>query len=54
MMDFMCYFRYWNETARQMCPDADESEGITLESLGNYFFKLTEYKCECLDVCQSL
>ncbi|XP_013164224.1 PREDICTED: glutamate receptor ionotropic, kainate 5 [Papilio xuthus] len=29
--------KYWNETARQMCPDADESEGITLESLGGVF-----------------
>ncbi|CAH2217533.1 jg25619 [Pararge aegeria aegeria] len=28
---------YWNETARQACPDADESEGITLESLGGVF-----------------
>ncbi|KAG6459952.1 ionotropic receptor 25a isoform X2 [Manduca sexta] len=29
--------KYWNETARQACPDADESEGITLESLGGVF-----------------
>ncbi|XP_063632316.1 ionotropic receptor 25a [Cydia splendana] len=29
--------KYWNETARQQCPDADESEGITLESLGGVF-----------------
>ncbi|XP_041988810.1 ionotropic receptor 25a [Aricia agestis] len=29
--------KYWNETARQSCPDADESEGITLESLGGVF-----------------
>nr|ARO70285.1 antennal ionotropic receptor 8a [Dendrolimus punctatus] len=29
--------KYWNETARQGCPDADESEGITLESLGGVF-----------------
>nr|AXY83439.1 putative ionotropic receptor 9 [Conopomorpha sinensis] len=29
--------KYWNETARQLCPDADESEGITLESLGGVF-----------------
>ncbi|CAF4939724.1 unnamed protein product [Pieris macdunnoughi] len=29
--------KYWNETARQTCPDADESEGITLESLGGVF-----------------
>nr|AMM70666.1 ionotropic receptor 8a [Heliconius melpomene rosina] len=29
--------KYWNESARQACPDADESEGITLESLGGVF-----------------
>nr|QEI46862.1 ionotropic receptor 8a [Galleria mellonella] len=29
--------KYWNDTARQACPDADESEGITLESLGGVF-----------------
>ncbi|KAL4714293.1 hypothetical protein ACJJTC_009645 [Scirpophaga incertulas] len=29
--------KYWNESARQLCPDADESEGITLESLGGVF-----------------
>ncbi|XP_045489738.1 ionotropic receptor 25a [Pieris rapae] len=29
--------KYWNETARHTCPDADESEGITLESLGGVF-----------------
>ncbi|KOB74356.1 Ionotropic receptor [Operophtera brumata] len=29
--------KYWNESARQSCPDADESEGITLESLGGVF-----------------
>ncbi|XP_037966542.2 ionotropic receptor 25a [Plutella xylostella] len=29
--------KYWNETAKQACPDADESEGITLESLGGVF-----------------
>ncbi|XP_072943228.1 uncharacterized protein Ir8a [Epargyreus clarus] len=29
--------KYWNETARMSCPDADESEGITLESLGGVF-----------------
>nr|AXF48858.1 ionotropic receptor IR27 [Lobesia botrana] len=29
--------KYWNETVRQQCPDADESEGITLESLGGVF-----------------
>ncbi|XP_068626070.1 ionotropic receptor 25a [Battus philenor] len=29
--------KYWNETARLSCPDADESEGITLESLGGVF-----------------
>ncbi|CAK1554505.1 unnamed protein product [Leptosia nina] len=29
--------KYWNETIRQSCPDADESEGITLESLGGVF-----------------
>ncbi|XP_034837962.1 glutamate receptor ionotropic, kainate 2 [Maniola hyperantus] len=29
--------KYWNETARQACPDSDESEGITLESLGGVF-----------------
>ncbi|GBP68827.1 Ionotropic receptor 25a [Eumeta japonica] len=31
------YYRYWNESARQACPDAEESEGITLESLGGVF-----------------
>ncbi|KAM3955104.1 LOW QUALITY PROTEIN: ionotropic receptor 8a [Aphomia sociella] len=29
--------KYWNDSARQACPDADESEGITLESLGGVF-----------------
>ncbi|XP_032526298.2 ionotropic receptor 25a [Danaus plexippus] len=29
--------KYWNESARQACPDSDESEGITLESLGGVF-----------------
>nr|QMS80359.1 ionotropic receptor [Histia rhodope] len=29
--------KYWNESLRQSCPDADESEGITLESLGGVF-----------------
>nr|XP_037875977.1 ionotropic receptor 25a isoform X3 [Bombyx mori] len=29
--------KYWNETLRQSCSDADESEGITLESLGGVF-----------------
>ncbi|XP_059056602.1 ionotropic receptor 25a [Achroia grisella] len=29
--------KYWNDSMRQACPDADESEGITLESLGGVF-----------------
>lgn len=26
--------KYWKESAKGICPDGDESEGITLESLG--------------------
>lgn len=29
--------KYWNKSARGKCEDLDESEGITLESLGGVF-----------------
>lgn len=29
--------KYWNHSARSDCPNSDESEGITLESLGGVF-----------------
>lgn len=32
--------KYWNASKLSMCPNADESEGITLESLG----KIKYYK----------
>lgn len=27
--------KYWNHSAKGECPDSNDSEGITLESLGN-------------------
>ncbi|XP_043478065.1 ionotropic receptor 25a isoform X2 [Leptopilina heterotoma] len=30
-------FKYWNATLKRQCPDADDNEGITLESLGGVF-----------------
>ena len=29
--------KYWNNTLRTMCPITDDSEGITLRSLGGVF-----------------
>ncbi|VVC86820.1 unnamed protein product [Leptidea sinapis] len=41
--------KYWNETARQSCPDADESEGITLESLVFYYKRKEKNKIQNID-----
>ncbi|XP_051160876.1 ionotropic receptor 25a-like isoform X13 [Leptopilina boulardi] len=30
-------FKYWNSTLKRQCTDADDNEGITLESLGGVF-----------------
>lgn len=29
--------KYWNNSAKSQCPNADDTEGITLESLGGVF-----------------
>lgn len=29
--------KYWNNSAKSTCPNADDNEGITLESLGGVF-----------------
>lgn len=28
--------KYWNQTLKAQCPNSDDNEGITLESLGYY------------------
>lgn len=28
--------KYWNHSAKGLCQNSDDSEGITLESLGRY------------------
>lgn len=32
--------KYWNHSAKGDCPNSDDSEGITLESLGRYPSKI--------------
>ena len=36
-MLFQFTAKYWNSTLRKLCPVLDDSEGITLRSLGGVF-----------------
>lgn len=48
---------YWNQTLKTHCPNSDDNEGITLESLGSHFlhiikldikYNIQKKRCICI------